>query len=78
MIEVVNQGSLIIEISLIKRRMAAVPFGDALERIPGGHQSGFIEMAADELEGDRTAAFRKAAGKGNGWTSRHVEGTAEA
>ena len=39
--------------------MATVPFGDALERIPGGYQSGFIEMAADELEGDRTAAFRQ-------------------
>src|SRR5712671_112372 len=51
-----------------KHGMAAVPFGDALERLAGSHQSGFIEMAADELECDRTAAFRKAAGKSNGWT----------
>jgi len=58
--------------------MAAVPVGDALERVAGGYQTGFIEMAADELERDRTATLGKAARKRNTRTSRHVKGTAEA
>src|SRR6266700_7323208 len=58
--------------------MAAVPVGNALECVTGGDQTGFIEVAANKLECDRTAAFRDAAWKGNGWTSCHVKGTAEA
>src|SRR3979409_1765557 len=61
-----------------QRGMAAVPVGNALVCISGRHQAGFIEMAANKLECDRTATFGKAARKGNGWTSRHVEGAAEA
>src|SRR5882724_1194509 len=80
MMEVLSQGSSIIEISSIFKEhgMAAVPFRGVLERCSGGHQTGFIEMAANELECYRTAVFGKAARKGNGWTSRHVEGAAEA
>mgnify|MGYP003694180093 CR=1 FL=1 len=51
-----------------------MPVGNALECVTGGDQTGFIEMAANKLECDRTAAFRKAARKGNGWTSCHVKG----
>ena len=55
-----------------------MPVGHALERIASSHQTGFIEMAANELECDRTTVFRKAAWKGNGWASRHVKRAAKA
>src|SRR4051812_29201389 len=58
--------------------MAAVPVSDALKRIAGSYQTGFIEMAANNLKCDRTAAFRKATRKGDGWTAGHVKGAAEA
>ena len=60
--EVLNRKALVIGISsIIKRRMAAVPVGDALEGIASRHQAGLIEMPANELEGDRTTALREAA-----------------
>ena len=39
--------------------MTFVPVGDALERIAGADQTRFVEVAADELEGDRTAVRRQ-------------------
>src|SRR5258707_7487090 len=77
-IDVLSLQALVTDISsIIKRRMAAVPVGDALECIARRHQAGLIEMAANELEGERIAAFGKATREGDGPTFRHVEGTSE-
>jgi len=43
--------------------MAAVPVGNALECVTGGDQTGFIEVAANKLECDRTAASVKPPGR---------------
>src|SRR3984957_14810542 len=58
--------------------MPLVPAGDALERIPGANETCLFEVAADELEGDRTAVRSKAGGKRNRRASGHVEGTGKA
>ena len=43
--------------------MALVPVGDALEGIACTNQTCFVEVPADELEGDRTAIRRETAWK---------------
>ena len=55
-----------------------MPVGDALECIAGGDQPRFVEVPADELEGDRPAVRREAAGQRDGRAAGHVERTGEA
>lgn len=58
--------------------MTLVPVGDALERITCANEASLVEMAADELEADRTTIRREAAGQCHGRTSRHIERAREA
>src|ERR1039458_6453722 len=79
MMELCNQSSAFMRRFLgSKSGMTLVPIGDALERIPGANETGFVEVAAHELEGAGTAVRSKAGRERNRWASGHVEGTVKA
>src|ERR1700722_10130665 len=61
-----------------KSGVTLVPIGGALERIPRTDESRFVEVAADELEGDGTAVWSEAPGKRDRRATGHVEGTGKA